>query len=217
MSSRGGPEFRDAIARLRQRLALPLPGPAAMMAMAAAGRAFTPEGEALRQGAARAAALVLIYPDGANGDAHVALTARAGDLRHHAGQVSFPGGRIDDGESVEAAALREAREELAVPSDGLAILGRLTPLYIPPSGFLLYPVVAAADIRPDFQANAAEVAALLEVPVAVLLDPRRRSSALREVRGAWLEVPFFAVAGHEVWGATAMILAELAVIWPGAA
>ncbi len=161
-----------------------------------------------------AATLVLLYPD-ATGAPCLVLTLRQPNLRAHSGQVSLPGGAIEPGETPEDAARREASEEIGV--EDVDVLGRLTPLYVPPSGFRVWPVVASLGARPAFRAQEAEVAALVEVPVAHLVGPAHRRRAPRRLDGnplhapgTVLDVPFFAVGGHEVWGATAMMLAEFA-------
>ena len=164
-----------------------------------------------------AATLVLLYPD-ASGASCLVLTQRQPSLRKHGGQISLPGGRIEPGETPEDAARREAFEEVGVGLRGAGaprVLGRLTPLYVPPSGFSVWPVVAALGARPAFRIQEAEVAALIEAPVAALLDPalrQRRRRALTENTAGEFEVPFFAIGAHEVWGATAMMLAEFAAV-----
>ena len=159
------------------------------------------------EGARTAAALLLLYPIGAR--AHVCLTRRAGSLGTPAGQISLPGGTVDDGETIERAALREAHEEIGLDGDGLRVLGRLTPLYIPISNFALYPVLGMLSERPSLVASAYEVAHILEVALDDLLSPH-------SLRPGWLwrgsetiTVPFFALCGERVWGATAMVLSEL--------
>src|SRR5690606_20400714 len=129
-----------------------------------------------------AAALVLLYP----GDdrACLPLTVRSGGLRNHTGQVSLPGGGVDPGETIERAALREAAEELGVEPASVRLLGRLTRLHIPVSGYLLHPVVGVVEARPRFAPDEGEVARLMEIAVERLLEPgvvRRESRAL--VRG----------------------------------
>jgi 8-oxo-dGTP pyrophosphatase MutT (NUDIX family) len=156
--------------------------------------------------ARRAAALLLLYPLGA--DAHLALTLRAPHLPKHAGQVSLPGGAVEPGETLEATALREASEEVGIEITAVHVLGHLTPLHIPVSGFVLHPVVAVADHQPSFVPSAHEVARVMDVPLARLFDPSavglRRS--LHDARH--YEVPYFDIEGETVWGATAMVLSE---------
>ena len=198
---------------LRRALAQPLPGFDVQLRMAPR---FPGEAElrAQRDGLRHAAALLLLYP--LAGEWHVPLTVRGANLRHHTGQVSLPGGRLDEGESVEAAALREADEEIGVARADVDVLGHLTPLAIPVSGHLLHPVVGVASARPAFVLHEHEVEALIEVPVAEL----RRADAVRwETRQrarppyGEMHVPVFDVGGVRVWGATAMVLAEfLAVV-----
>ena len=162
--------------------------------------------EGLREGAA----LLLVYP--IDGDAHVLLTVRSAGLRQHTGQVSLPGGSVDPDESYERAALREASEEVGVAPGSVRILGRLSPLHIPVSGYRLHPVVGLVDDRPIFMPAEWEVARLLEVPVDLLSDPAivRQETQTRELAGERydVEIPYFFVEGHKVWGATAMALAE---------
>src|SRR4030095_1070999 len=142
-----------------------------------------------------AAALLLIYP---LGDLpHMPLTVRASDLRHHTGQVSLPGGRVDDDESIEAAALREAAEEIGVDASTVRVLGRLTPLHIPVSGFLLHPIVGISEQRPEFRRAEREVARIIEAPLSLISDPAivREERWERERDGAPtpVDVPFFAI------------------------
>lgn len=201
------------IDRLRHRLAtLPLPGRDAMLTMAPAGRGFMPIEEARANGCREASTLVLLYP--VAGEVKVVLTLRTAHLKDHSGQVSFPGGRLELGEDAVDCALREAWEELGIPADAVEVLGHLTPLHIGPSNFCLWPVLAVSQERPAFAIHDAEVAELIECPVARLLDPAFLGSEERVLQsGQRREVPFYNCQGHKVWGATAMILAELAAVW----
>lgn len=163
-----------------------------------------------------AAALVLLYPH-ANAW-WVPLTVRGSWMRQHTGQVSLPGGRLAQGESVEEAALREAHEEVGLSAADVELLGRLTPLPIPVSGHLLHPVVGVARSRPQFRLAEDEVERLIEAPVRQLLDPgavqwqqRVRDRSPRDE----IAVPYFDIDGAHVWGATAMVLAEFLAILDG--
>ena len=203
----------DSLPRaLRRALAEPLPGLDAQLRMAPRFREG-PETRTAHDGLRHAAALLLLYPH--EGQWHVPLTVRGSTLRHHTGQVSLPGGRLDDGESVEAAALREAPEEIGVAPAAVDVLGALTPLVIPVSGYLLHPVVGVATSRPGFVLHEHEVEALIEVPVAdlhradvVQWEVRPRARAPYEE----MDVPCFDVGGARVWGATAMVLAEFLAV-----
>jgi 8-oxo-dGTP pyrophosphatase MutT (NUDIX family) len=200
--------MRAFIDALRDRLAVGPPGLEAQLRMAPQPRpGWDPRH--LPPGLRDAAGLLLVYPY--QGEWHVPLTVRASALRHHTGQVSLPGGRVDPGESMEQTALREAAEEVGLDSDHVEVIGRPTPLHIPVSAHLLHPVVAVAWSRPLFRLAEAEVARLLEVPVSHLRRPdivrweqwqRERPPAVP------MDVPYYDVDGAKVWGATAMVLAE---------
>jgi 8-oxo-dGTP pyrophosphatase MutT (NUDIX family) len=148
--------------------------------------------------------------------AHVVLTVRSDAVRH-GGQVSLPGGVLEPGETLEQAALREAHEEIGLSLATVRTLGPLTPIDIPVSGFRLHPIVAVTASRPALRPADAEVARILEVAVDELLDPGRlvRRSLVRD--GEPLVVPALQVRGAEIWGATAMALAELLTLlgWQG--
>ncbi len=154
----------------------------------------------------RAAVLLLVYPW--QGELYTALTVRPRHLPDHPGQVSLPGGARDEGETVEQTALREAEEEVGIDPSRVETLGRLTHLYIPPSNFCLQAVVGYAPDRPQWRTQPTEVAELLETPLADLLDRSHWAEETWVVGGVTRQVPFFAIGGHKVWGATAIVLAE---------
>ncbi len=140
------------------------------------------------------------------------MIRRAEDGLTHSGQISLPGGSQEAGESLQETALREACEEIGAACAELDVLGQLSPLYIPPSNFLVTPTVGWADQRPDFRCDPREVAELIEVPLSALFDRNVMKREPWTLRGATVEVPFYQIGPHKVWGATAMILSEFSLL-----
>ena len=202
--------FADAVARLETALRSPLPGAIAQERLAPVPRREWPAGFNTAR-IRNAAGLLLVFPkrteDPNRDTAHIILTVRAQALRH-GGQVSLPGGVVDPGETFEQAALREAHEEVALALDGVRVLGALTPLDIPVSGFRLHPVVATVSRHPHLTPSDSEVARILEIGVDELLNPQHFITTQRERDGVTFKVPAFRIANVEIWGATAMVLAE---------
>ncbi len=201
-----GESLIELEAVLRERLAGTLPGLEAQLRfMPTPPRTGWKPGE-FPSDARIAAGLLLLYP-GEHGPS-IALTVRASGLRRHPGQISLPGGATDPGETLVQAALREAHEEIGVDPAGVRILGELTPVYVLVSGFTLHPVVGITHHRPTFAPAAREVEAVLEVSIADLQDASRIRHGTRTREGMAIEYPYFDLLGHQVWGATAMILGE---------
>ena len=162
-----------------------------------------PEGIAPRLGAV----LALLYPDG--DDLRLPLTVRSEHLRSHRGEVSLPGGSIDPGEDGPIpAALRECHEELGVDPALVTVWGTLSSFYIQPSNFQITPVVGFCAQLPALLLNRAEVSAVITVTLRELLDPATVMVEQRQLRGIDATVPYFAIDGHKVWGATAVVLSE---------
>ncbi len=193
-------------ATLAAALRGPLPGAAAHAGMAVLPRPGWVPG-APPPGATPSAALVALAPSGA-GPA-VVLTRRAAGLRRHADQISFPGGRLEPGEDLVGAALREAREEIGLDPAGARVLGRLSPLHVPVTDFVIHPVVALLERLQPWERDPREVASVLEVPLEQLAAPGGRRVEDWEYEGNPYVVPLFPHDGEKIWGATAMILSEL--------
>jgi 8-oxo-dGTP pyrophosphatase MutT (NUDIX family) len=142
-----------------------------------------------------------------DGQAHVVLTRRSSRLRSHAHQVSFPGGRLDDGEEAVQAALREAREEIGLDPQVVEVIGRLASLHTVMNPAPITPFVAALPARPQFEPNPAEVERAFTVPLVELTDPEvYREELWTFPDGEERSIQFFELIGDTVWGATARML-----------
>ena len=145
----------------------------------------------------------------------VLLTKRTAHLTSHAGQVSFPGGRIDAADaSPEAAALREAQEEIGLDPARVDVLGRLGD-YVTGTGYRITPVLGVLPVGVgldglDLVLSPDEVEAVFLLPLAVLLDPEAPRRRRAEYRGRWREFWVWPHPEHDIWGATAAILVHLA-------
>jgi 8-oxo-dGTP pyrophosphatase MutT (NUDIX family) len=157
-----------------------------------------------------AGVLILLYP--LDGRLCFPLTRRPDSVEYHKGQISLPGGSQENGESLRQTALREAQEEVGVGALTIEVIGPLSQLYVPPSNFCILPFVGYVARRPDFKIAVAEVAELIEAPLDALLDPATVHVEDWELRGEIWPIPFYQFGPHKVWGATAMILSEFAVL-----
>lgn len=155
----------------------------------------------------KAGVLALLYPF--KKKIYLVLTKRTATVPFHQGQISLPGGRQHQGESIIQTALRESKEELNIESHKIKILGELTPLYVPPSNYCIYPVVAATWKRPRFDPSGYEVAEIIEIPLSHLLNPQSVTREVWTLGRNKVDVPFYLYKSHKIWGATAMVLAEL--------
>jgi 8-oxo-dGTP pyrophosphatase MutT (NUDIX family) len=206
-------EFPALESFLRERLSKPLPGADAQWRFSPlpVRRGWRPE--LTPETARKAAALLLLYPSRDGQTSLLPLTMRHSDLPHHPGQISLPGGRVDAGERPEDAAIREAHEEIGVSRDDVRIIGALSTLWVVVSNHLLWPFVAVADGRPEFTLAPREVEALIEVPVDHVTDATRLGWSRHVREGIVVDYPHFDLGGHEVWGATAMVLGEFASLF----
>jgi 8-oxo-dGTP pyrophosphatase MutT (NUDIX family) len=144
----------------------------------------------------------------------VLLTLRAAKMSAHAGQVSFPGGRIEAGETPEAAAVREAAEEVGLDPRLPELLGRL-PEHITGTGFRIFPVVGLVPAPLNLTPDPGEVEEPFELPMSVILDPRAPERRSAEWKGRRREFWVWPHDRHYIWGATAAILVNLARVLRG--
>jgi 8-oxo-dGTP pyrophosphatase MutT (NUDIX family) len=191
---------------LENKLRGMLPGLQAQLKMTPHPRPGQRSYEEVGDSCINAGVLLLLYPW--RDKLHLILTKRTERLSHHQAQISLPGGRQETGESITQTALREAREELGIHPESVRVIGKLTPLYIPPSNYCIYPVVSSVPARPDFSPSPKEVAEIIEVPLGHLLNVKNRIEEVWNIRGKNVSVPFYSFREHKIWGATAMVLSE---------
>jgi len=154
-----------------------------------------------------AAVLLLLYER--SEETHFVLTRRAERTGVHSGQISLPGGRREAGESPVQTALRETHEELGIAPESVEVIGALAELYIPPSNFLVQPIVGFHAAPPRWQPRQGEVAEVIEVPLRLLLDDTLKGAEETTRYGLPFRILYYDLFGHKVWGATASILSEL--------
>jgi 8-oxo-dGTP pyrophosphatase MutT (NUDIX family) len=175
----------------------------------ALGRALLSPAEATALdafGRTDAAVLVPLYIDG--GELHAVFTKRREDLRRHPGEISFPGGRYDEGEpDLQSTALREAEEEIGLPSSAVEIVGALQPTPTIATGYAIYPFVGLIEPGLAWTLSPREVAEVLELPLGELRDGYVRQRLVR--RGLPIRTDTYVVGDHLIWGATARILSDL--------
>ena len=150
--------------------------------------------------------LLLLFPE--NGKIYTCLTLRNSNMKNHPGQVSFPGGKIEEGESPELTAMRETQEEVGVSPLEVRILGMLSELYIQVSGYTIFPYVGWIDQKPQFVLNTDEAEKLILFPVQDFLQKEEIAYTEMKTFSGRLTVPYYPFDGEIIWGATAMILSE---------
>jgi 8-oxo-dGTP pyrophosphatase MutT (NUDIX family) len=153
-----------------------------------------------------AAVLVPLYLD-ERGDLHAVFTKRRDDMRKHPGEISFPGGRQDDGEDLPATALREACEEIGLDPGGVEVIGALAPTPTIVTNYAIYPFVGVIDAGRRWTLSPDEVSEVLELRIADVRDGYARRRLLR--RGLPIRTDTYQVGDHTIWGATARIVGDL--------
>jgi len=203
-------DFANFIEKLRKRLNEPLPGSSAHQKMASESRLklkMPSPTERTRE----SAVLILFYPF--ENQIFLPLILRPQYDGVHGGQMAFPGGRAEkEDENLIRTALREAQEEIGVRVTDVKILGKLTKLYIPPSNFYVQPVVGYINRKPDFFPDPREVDEVIEIALADIHNPKIIGRKILNIRGIEIDTPFYDILERTVWGATAMMIAELLMV-----
>ena len=205
--------FSNFVNELYKEFSKELPGVEAHKEMAPLKRPTAEQIRKVRKDPRLSAIMVLFYP--IDDRPHFVLTQRPNYKGTHSGQVSFPGGKMEEVDlNLKETALRETWEEVGVPKEDIQVLGELTEVYIPPSNFLVSPYVGFCDIKPEFIIDPIEVVEAFDVPASLLLDEsivKHKSIKISTV-GMKINTPYYDINDKVVWGATAVMLAELKVI-----
>lgn len=205
-------ELRNLAIKLGDRLKLPLPGLETQLVMASKKRLRFPFSTALIRTATPSGVLILLYPF--NEAIYFVLMRRPDYGGVHSKQISLPGGKFEqtDRDLIETA-VREAKEEVGIEPSSVSVLGTLTPLYIPPSNYIVTPVVSWSVQRPEFSKDPREVDEIIEVKLNDFLDDGHlQTKRIRLFMGISAKFPCFYIDSNVIWGATAMILSELRVV-----
>ena len=153
-----------------------------------------------------AAVLILLYLE--DNEIYFFLTKRTDELENHKGQISLPGGTQEGNEKLIDTALRETQEEIGINKTSISIIGKITPLFVPVTGFMIYPFIGYSLNKLDPKMDPVEVAAIFSVNISDLLNKENRTIEQRNIRGYDVQVPYFKLNDYKVWGATSMILSE---------
>jgi len=152
--------------------------------------------------------LLLLYPEGEQ--IYICLIKRPSTMRHHPGQISFPGGKVEKEDlSAEMAALREAQEEVGIDPSFIEIIGKLSEIYVEVSRFSIHPFLAWADHKPEFLINTDEVDELILFPIMDFVANETILETELDTFSGRLRVKYYPFNSEMIWGATAMILSEL--------
>ena len=200
--SKNKPSF---IKSLEKILSSNLPGEKAHDIMRT-GPKFPKPLEYMKKKAIPSAVLILLFPN--NNTFNFILTLRSQRVETHKGQISLPGGAQEQDESLEKTALRETEEEIGVSPETIELIGRLSTLYVPFSGFDIHPYVGWATEMPEINISVEEVDKIISVPVTELIDINNLRIKNTSLRGIPVKMPYFNLKNEIVWGATSMILSE---------
>ena len=196
------------IEALTKRLRRDLPGKSAQRKMMITPNRFQTENQ--ENEGIPASILLLLYP--LEGEWFFFLTKRSQNVEHHKGQISLPGGVVEENESKKNAAIRETNEEIGVDKNSIKIIGSLTPFYIPVSNFHIFPYVGWAEEKPHTKVQDTEVRRVFSVSINDLILEDNLKIKKDYFSNTPVTVPYFDLNGETVWGATSMILSEFKFI-----
>lgn len=200
---------KELIPRIKHELQQPLPGEDAQYRMAPSYRPRLTHEQIMAHKPRISAVMVLLYEK--DGELHLVFTLRHQYDGVHSGQMSFPGGKRDEGDKdLTETALRETWEEVGVTADKIEVLGRLSELYIPPSNFLVYPAVGYAKEVQVFAPQEEEVDEIVQIPLSFFLDNENINlqTEIKVYNGQVVRVPAYVLGKYIIWGATAIMLSE---------
>jgi len=197
--------FKD---RLKSSLSHDLPGKVAQKKLMVQPR-LPMKWPPIRRELKPAGTLILLYPE--NDSIHFFLTKRSEDVEHHKGQISLPGGVQEKDESISETALRETMEEIGI-TENIEMLGQLSTLPVPISGFEIYPFVGWLPQKPETSIQEKEVEKVFTVSIDDLTSEKCEKCKKDVIRGFPVDIPYFQLNGETVWGATSMILSEFKTI-----
>ena len=203
-------DFQDFLQHVPNLIPVELPAEKAHVKMAPLERVVLMKNLDLSEKKPRiAAVMMLFYPK--NGKTHLVLIVRNAYDGVHSSQIAFPGGKYEISDAnFQETALRETHEEVGISSEKIEIIKQFTPMYIPPSNFLVHPFLGISSQELSFYPDIREVADIIELPLSVFLnDEIIIEATLSTSYAANVLVPAFNIQNHVVWGATAMILSEL--------
>ncbi len=198
---------------LKEALNKPLPGEDAQYIMAPSYRPQLTPAQIAANRPKIGGVLLLLYEK--DGFLNIVFTQRKEYQGVHSAQMSFPGGKKDAAdEDIIQTALRETKEEIGVEPERIEIIGQLTELYIPPSNFLIYPVVGFSKDIGQFEPQKREVEKIVEIPLSFFLDKKNinEQTEIKLFNNNVVRVPAYIYNQHIIWGATAIILGEFTYI-----
>jgi 8-oxo-dGTP pyrophosphatase MutT (NUDIX family) len=199
--------FKEYINSLKIALQKPLPGNEAQFKMAPNFRKDFPNSGIPE----KASVLLLLYP--VDNKPYIVFIKRTEYQGAHSNQISFPGGKYEDSDiTIQTTAIRETQEELGNQLDGIEIIGCLSTLLIPVSGYEVHPFVGYLNYYPGWNPDPKEVSYLIETPVELINDPETKTVEIWNFEGIEREVPIYKIKNEKIWGATAMILSEFETI-----